>query len=104
MTFDLIVTLDKTFARLGAKPVSTLNVRDFAKFSRQIDRDFLDRAMPSKTWLPGAFQTFGPHKNELKVWPVKFPYPAMPPKVAIQPAPGSAGLKPIPEGSFRTIR
>lgn len=103
-TFDLIVTLDKTFDRLGCKPVATLDVRDFAKFARPIDKDFLGRPMPANTWLPGAFQSFGPGTNELKIWPVKFPRPAMPPKVAIQPAPGSAGLKPIPEGSYRTIR
>ena len=95
-TFELIVTLDEKVTKIECNPVNTLDVRDFTKFSRQIDKDFLARPMASKTWLPGAFQSFKPGKNKLIVWPVKFEYPAMPPKVTIQPEPGTPGLMPVP--------
>jgi parallel beta-helix repeat protein len=95
-TFILTVTLDGAFSRLDCRPVSILNVRDFSKFSRRIDKDFTARAMPVNAWLPGAFQSFELGTNELKVWPVKFPRPALPPKVAIQPTPGSPGLLSAP--------
>lgn len=94
-TFELMVTLDETVKKMGCKPVKTLNVRDFARFSRQIDKDFLERPMASRKWLPGAFQTFRLGNNKLIIWPVKFEYPTIPPNVTIQPEPGSAGLKPI---------
>lgn len=95
-TFDLWVTLDEKVNKMDCKPVNTLDVRDFTKFSREIDKDFLATPMASKSWLPGAFQNFKPGKNKLIIWPIKFEYPAMPPKVAIQPAPGSPGFIPIP--------
>jgi len=95
-TFKLTVSLDEVFDKMNCPPVSTLNVRDFKKFSRNIDKDFLARPMASSKWLPGAFQNFRTGKNAVMIWPVKFEYPTMPPKVIIQPEPGSAGLKPIP--------
>jgi hypothetical protein len=98
-TFELNVTLDEKIMEVSCNPVNTLNVRDFRKFSRQIDKDFLSTPMASKRWLPGAFQNFKPGKNKLIVWPIKFEYPAMPPKVAIQPAPGSPGIIAVPEPS-----
>ncbi|HEX7474671.1 MAG TPA: hypothetical protein VF318_01795, partial [Dehalococcoidales bacterium] len=95
-TFNLTVTLDKAFGQVVCIPASAPDVRDFSKFSRPIDKDFLARAMPPKAWLPGAFQSFRPGKNELKIWPVRFPRPALPARVGIQPTPGSLGLLPVP--------
>ncbi|HVV70010.1 MAG TPA: right-handed parallel beta-helix repeat-containing protein, partial [Verrucomicrobiae bacterium] len=95
-TFELTVSLEKNFAKLACKPVSILNVRDFSRFARPIDKDFRARAMPAKDWLPGAFQSLRSGNNELTVWPVKFPRPNLPPKVAIQPLPGCPGLAPVP--------
>jgi parallel beta-helix repeat protein len=94
--FQLVVILDKTANKLQCKPVTTHNVRNYAKFSRQIDKDFLGRPMPANFWLPGAFQSFKPGNNKLTIWPVKFIYPAMPPKVPMEPAPGSDAFKPLP--------
>jgi parallel beta-helix repeat protein len=94
-TFDLTLTLDKTLEQLNCGPVTTLQVRDFHKFPRTIDKDFLGRPMPSRKWLSGAFQSFAPGRNEARAWPVKFDYPAMPPKVPVQPEPGSPGLLPV---------
>ena len=95
-TFELIVYLDEKLHQMDCKPVHALNVRDFEKFSREIDKDFLSKPMGSKIVLPGAFQNFKIGNNTIKIWPVEFEYPAMPPKVLIQPDPGAPGLMPIP--------
>jgi parallel beta-helix repeat protein len=95
-TFNLTVTLDETFRQLACKSANAPEVRDFSKFLRPIDKDFLARAMPPKAWLPGAFQSFRTGKNELKIWPVRFPRPALPARVSIQPTLGSLGLLPVP--------
>ncbi len=100
-SFEMVVVLDKNINKIGCKPVSTLNVRDFMKFPRQIDKDYLSRPMGSKTWLPGAYQSFKPGNNKQTIWPVKFEYPAMPPKVPVQLEPGAPGLKPIPARTNR---
>jgi parallel beta-helix repeat protein len=95
-TFELVVTLDETAKKLNCPRVTTLNVRDFAKFTREIDKDFAAQSMPVRNWLPGSFQSFQPGTNKATVWPVTFAYPAMPPKVAMEPAAGAEGLKPVP--------
>lgn len=95
-TFDLTVNLNEDINKLKCNPVETLKVRDFKKFSRQIDKDFMMQPMTSKVWLPGAFQNFKGGKNKVRVWPVMFMHPDMPPKVAVLPEPGSPGLNPVP--------
>jgi parallel beta-helix repeat protein len=100
-TFDLTVALDKAMTSLQCRPVTTLNVRDFAKFAHRLKRDFLGHPMPEESWLPGAIQSFTAGTNRVRVWPVEFARPEMPPKVAIQPAPGSPGLQPVPPPSPR---
>lgn len=95
-TFELVVKLDGTEKKLGCKPLELLDIRDFAKFSREIDKDFLARPMKAEGLLPGAFQNFIAGINTQTVWPVSFERPSMPAKVIPQPRPGAPGLQPVP--------
>ncbi len=96
-TFELTVTMDKSIQQLNCPPVKTVEVRDFKKYARHLDKDFIAEALPSGRWQAGAFQNFRPGRNQFTIWPVKFEYPAMPPKVAMEPQAGSEGLKPVPK-------
>jgi parallel beta-helix repeat protein len=116
-TFTLTLTLDEAYKKLRCKPQGTLpfsdlwlglhksyedgktevtEVHDFSKFARSVDADFLGHPVPAESWLPGAFQSLTTGTNRARVWPVEFARPEMPPKVAVQPAPGSPGLQPVP--------
>jgi parallel beta-helix repeat protein len=84
--FELKLILDETAQNLNCPPMQTLNVRDYIHFSRIIDKDFFSVELPEDYLLSGAIQSVTTGFNTWIVWPIEFEYPAMPPKVAIQPA------------------
>lgn len=94
-SFELIVTMDENPSVLNCPPFVLPNYRDFAAFSRKIDKDFNASPMPSGNWLPGPFQKLKSGENRFGIWPVNFTYPDLPPKVCPQPNPDSPGLLPV---------
>lgn len=96
-TFELVISEDDVANKLHAPPAATVRPRANSRFSRTVDKDFLARPMPAKNLLPGPFQQVRRGVNKILVWPVKVAYPAMPPKVPIEPGPGSDAFKPFPQ-------
>lgn len=104
ITFELELVVDNNVNRLNCRPVQALHVRDFSRFARVIDKDFLAHSMGTNRWLPGAFQNIRPGLNKLIAWPVKLAYPNSLPKVEAQPSLGAEGLKPVRKEAIKNSR
>lgn len=94
-TYQLEISLDKTIEKIYGKPFQVPSIRDFEKFARQVDKDFMRVPFANTNLKVGAFQKIKQGLNQFNIWPVKFSYPQMPSKVNEQPAADSDAFKPM---------
>lgn len=96
-TYQLQISLDSMIWNLLGITFQVPAIRDFEKFPRQVDKDFMSVPVTDSNLRVGAFQKIKPGLNQFSIWPIKFQYPPMPPKVKEQPLPGSDAFKPVPK-------
>lgn len=96
-TFKLVIESDDSLQRLHCPPVPPYDIRDFAKYQRRIDKDYVGNPLPGGDLLPGALQNVKPGRTQIKVWPVAFDRPEVPPRISPAPAADARDMGAIPK-------